>query len=177
MLERFIREYSERGYQFAFHLCGSAETAQELLQEAFFRVVKKWGSYDPGLPIENWFLTILRHVYYDGLKRCEHRRAVSLDAPVEEGELSFSEVVADRGEEDLLARLERQESAELVRGILDSLSPEHRAILALCDMQGLTYEEISAVLDCPLGTVRSRINRARLAFKKKMLERMSEVQV
>ena len=65
-LERFIREYAERAFQFAFRLCGNAEQAKELTQEAFFRLIRKWDQYDPSQPLEGWFLTVLRNVYYDG---------------------------------------------------------------------------------------------------------------
>jgi RNA polymerase sigma-70 factor (ECF subfamily) len=179
MLERFIQEYSERGFQFAYHLCGNAEEAKELVQEAFFRVIRRWDSYDPSQPLENWFLTILRNVFYDGVKRYERRHGVSLDAPIRDasGEpaASLSEVLADGREEALLERLEREEERDQVRLALEALSPDHKAVLTLCDMQGMSYEEVSAVLDCPLGTVRSRVSRARAAFKECLLGQTKEV--
>lgn len=174
MIERFIAEYSERAYQCAYHFCGNADEAKELVQEAFFRAIRRWEQYDASQPLENWFLTILRNLYYDGLKRFERRGVVSLDAPRDaeagdEGE-AFGDVMADEREGELLARLEREESAQDVRAALEALSPEHRAILTLCDVQGLGYHELTQVLDCPLGTVRSRLSRARSALKRKLLE-------
>ena len=65
-LERFVREYADQGFQFAVRLCGNTEEAKELVQEAFYRVLRHWESYDPAQSLENWFLTILRNVYYDG---------------------------------------------------------------------------------------------------------------
>ena len=176
-LERFINEYAERGFQFAFRLCGNVEEAKELSQEAFFRLIRRWEQYDSSQPLESWFLTVLRNVYYDSVKRHERCRTVPLDAPVVLGEPegpAYADVLAD-GSEALLEKLERREAGREVREALDSLSEEHRAVLTLCDMQGLSYEEIAEVLDCPLGTVRSRVSRARSAFKRKMMERASEV--
>ena len=63
-------------------------------------------------------------------------------------------------------QLERKESVEWVRGALGTLTLEHREILALCDMEGLSYEEISRVIDAPVGTVRSRVSRARDALRR-----------
>lgn len=178
-LERFIKDYSERGYRFAWRLSGNEEDAKELVQEAFLRAIKAWGQYDPAKPLEAWFLTILRHVYVDGIKRYERRNSVSLDASLsgEAEGMTFADALPDVREEAMLSRLERREASEEVQAVLDALTPEHRAILTLCDMQGLSYEEICKVLDAPLGTVRSRINRARAAFKKKMLEDCREVEI
>ena len=169
MIERFVEDYADRGFQFALHLCGNVEEAKELVQEAFVRAIDKWETYDSTQPLENWFLTILRNLYFDGLRRYERRHGLSLDAPHPDSGRAFSEVLADRAEEPLLVRLERQEASEAVLAALERLSPEHRAVLTLGDMEGLGYEELASVLDCPLGTVRSRLFRARAAFKKALL--------
>lgn len=178
MLERFIEEYSERGYQFAYHLCGREDEAKELVQEAFVRVLRQWESCDRSQSQENWFLTILRNLYYDSVKRYERRNAVSWDAPLGRGEDesgTLAELVADGRDEAMLDRLERQEASAEVRAVLDSLVAEHKAVLVLCDMQALSYEEIAEVLDCPLGTVRSRLYRARAAFRRALAGKSGEV--
>lgn len=170
-IEAFVEQFADKGYQFAYHLCGNPEDAKELVQEAFVRLMAKWESYDHEQPLENWFLSILRNVYFDGLRRYERRNAVPLDVPVPElssGE-TFADVIADANEEPLLSRLERREAQETVQRALACLSREHRAILTMVDAEGLGYEEAAEVLDCPLGTIRSRISRARLAFKKALL--------
>lgn len=169
-LERFIDEYADRGYDFAMALCGSPEEAKELVQAAFVRAFERWPQYDPSQSFEGWYLGILKNLYRDWIKRYE-RRNVSLDAPAggDEEALPVAELVADGREVALLDRLERQAAGEEVRRALDGLSPEHRAILALSDMQGLTYEEVCRTLDLPLGTVKSRLVRARQAFKKRVL--------
>lgn len=176
MIERFIEQYSERAFQVAFHLCGNAEDAKELVQEGFLRLIKGWQRYDQSQPLENWYLTILRNLYYDNLKRYERRHGVSLDAPIgETGSESFAEVLADGAEMPLLERLERKETADEVQRAMRTLTEEHRAILTLGDLEGLGYEQLASVLDCPLGTVRSRMNRARAALKKALLKQDQEV--
>lgn len=179
MIEKFIEEFADRAYQFAFRLCGSAEEAKELVQEAFYRVIRKWDQYDESQPLESWFLAILRNVYYDGLRRHDRKMALPLDAQVEttaEGEiLSFSDVVARDGEESVLDRMVREENAAEVRAALAALSAEHRGVILLSDLEGLGYGEIAAVLDCPEGTVRSRLCRARAALRRELVKRGSEV--
>ena len=173
-----MADYSEKGYQFAYGLCGNGEEAKELVQEAFCRVFRSWDRYDPSHPLEAWFLSILRNVYVDSVKRYERRYGISLDAPVSqerEDGASFAESLADRREEAVLDRLSREKMIAEVRQAMESLTTEHKAILTLCDLEGLSYEAIGEVLGCPLGTVRSRINRARAALKKAVLDTAKEV--
>ncbi|MHB2025648.1 MAG: RNA polymerase sigma factor [Elusimicrobiota bacterium] len=177
-LAKFIRDYSDRGFRFAYQLSGNAEDAKELVQEAFFRVIRNWAKWDATSNPESWFLTILRNVYYDALRRYERRNSLSLDRVFDEdgeSQNSLSDMVSDVREESFFESLVRQERSGMVRGVLDSLNPEHKAVLVLCDMEGLSYEKISVVLDCPMGTVRSRISRAREAFREKFEHSFREV--
>src|SRR5688572_4007653 len=95
MIERFIESYGERGYQFAYALCGNAEDAKELVQEAFTRLLRKRELYDESQPIENWFLGILRNVYYDSVKRYERKNVVSLDAELPGSDATLGDTIAD----------------------------------------------------------------------------------
>ena len=97
---------------------------------------------------------------------------MSIHSPVssEDGEegLSVGETLAD-GEEALIERLEREETTAELEKAMERLNSEHRAVLSLCDIQGLSYDQIAAVLDCPVGTVRSRLSRAREALREILL--------
>jgi RNA polymerase sigma-70 factor (ECF subfamily) len=169
-LERFVDEYGDRAYGFAYGLCGNEADARELAQEAFVKVFEKAELYDESQPLETWFLTVLKNVFRDGLRRWERRSRVSLDAPIGDDGLTVADAVPDAREEALLDRLEREESAERVRRALDALTPDARAIVALIDMEGLGYEEAAEALGLPLGTVRSRIVRARESLRRRLLE-------
>lgn len=180
MLEEFIRDYSDRAYQFAYQLCGDAEQAKELVQEAFYRIIRKWDQYDPSRSLEGWFLTILRNLYFDGLRSYERRNVLSLDVPStcdggEDGSLTLADAVTE-DDDDLLGVLARDEDSRQIQAAFDSLKPEYRAVLTMCDGQGLSYEEIASVMDCPKGTVRSRLNRARAALRQALSERREVVQ-
>lgn len=168
-MERLVRDYGERAFQFAFRLAGNAEDAGEIVQEAFFRVLRHWGRYDPDQPLENWFFAILRRVFLDSMRRGGRRRAVSLDAPAGDGASTYDEIIEDRSDR-VLESLEREESGRKVRGALERLPVDQRAILFLIDVEGLRYEEAARVLDCPIGTVRSRVSRARNGLRSLLLE-------
>ena len=175
MLEKFIADYSQEAFHFAFSLCGDVEQSKELVQDAFYKLIQTWDQYDEAHRLDNWYLAILRNLYFDGLKTLENRSTVSLDCPSdsEEGQdgANFAEAVADARDVDMLERLERQETVDGVRAAFDRLSRKHRAILTLCDIKGLGYEQIAGVLKCPLNTVRSRIYRARESLQRVLLER------
>ncbi len=178
-MERLVDEHSERGYQFAYGLCGNSEEAKELVQEAFCRVFRSWDRYDQSQPLESWFLTILRNIYIDSIKRCERRCSVHLDAalrPGQEDGSTLAESLADPNEEAVLDRLTRESQWAAVRRAMDGLTLEHKAILTLFDVEGLGYEQIAQALDCPLGTVRSRLSRARAALKSAILKSDQEVE-
>ncbi|MFH1723568.1 MAG: RNA polymerase sigma factor [Elusimicrobiota bacterium] len=172
--EEFVRDYGERAFQFAYRLSGNVEEAKDLVQEAYYRVLRSWDRYDASRSLDAWFFRILRNVFLDSRKRYERRHAVSLDRSpegVSEDGATYGDLLAG-DEEAVLDALERRESAGLVRETLDGLSHEHRAVLTLCDMEGLGYEEIARVLEVPVGTVRSRVSRARRAFRRRMAGRI-----
>ncbi|MFI5345313.1 MAG: RNA polymerase sigma factor [Elusimicrobiota bacterium] len=170
-LERFVDEYGDHAYSFAFSLCGNESDARELVQDAFVKIFDRAERFDDSQSLESWYMTVLKNLFLDGRRRWERKNGVSLDTPVGEfGTLTIADCVADEREEAVLSRMERAETAGLVRKALAKLSPEARAILTLVDMQGRGYEEAAKALDCPLGTVRSRISRAREALRARLLE-------
>lgn len=167
--EAFVRDYGERAFQFAYRLSGNVEEAKELVQEAYYRVLRSWQRYDQKRSLDAWFFTILRNVFLDGRKRYERRHAVSMERPVLGASGEEAAVLGDllpAEDEAVLRRLERAETAAAVHAALDSLPYDHRVVLTLCDMEAMSYEEISQVLDVPVGTVRSRLSRARIAFRR-----------
>lgn len=171
--EAFLQEYGERAYQFAYRLCGNPDEAKDLVQEAFLRLLRHREDYDASKGMEGWFFTTLKHVFLDARKRFEKRNLVSLDERVEgaEEDATYADLLPDE-ERAALDRLESAESASVVREALKAMSCEHRVVLTLCEMQGMTYEEIGKVLEVPPGTVRSRISRARIALRRRLARKM-----
>ena len=170
-LERFVESYGDHAYSFAYSLCGNEVDAHELVQDAFVKIFDRADRFDDAQSLESWYMTVLKNLFLDGRRRWERRNGFSLDAPVGEfGSLTVADCVADEREEAALTRLERAETSKAVRRALAKLSPEARAILTMVDIEGRGYEEAAKVLDCPLGTVRSRISRARDALRERLLD-------
>ncbi|OGS39509.1 MAG: hypothetical protein A2506_03760 [Elusimicrobia bacterium RIFOXYD12_FULL_66_9] len=171
-LEAFVDRYADRAYWYAFGLSNNEPDAKELVQAAFVKLFDSAGTYDGSqASLENWFLTILRNVHVDFIRRAERRRGVSLDLPIlgTDG-LTVADRLADTREQALLDRLESQEAGERVQEALKHLSPALRSVAVLVDMEGLRYEEAAKVLGCPLNTVRSRIVRARIELRQHLLD-------
>lgn len=167
-LERFVDEYADKAYGFALGLTADEQSAADLVQDAFVKLFEHAESLDDQGGVDQWLLTVMRRLYLDGLKRMDNRPKLTFDAPVG-GELTVSDIVADEREEALSARLERAETRGQVRRGLGRLSPEHKAVLLMIDLNGMGYEETAKALGVPLNTVRSRIVRARDALRETML--------
>ncbi len=168
-LERFVDEYGDHAYSFAMGLTGNEEDARELVQDAFVRIFDRAGQYDSAQSLESWFLTVMKNIFKDSRRRAERRLGVSLDAAVGDDGLTVADSVADAREEALLDRLERLEDVARVRRALDRLPEDSRTILMMVDVEGMTYEQASETLGVALGTVRSRMSRARLFLRDRLL--------
>ena len=116
-----------------------------------------------------WLMTVARNQAIDHYRRRKEERLRRADEPDGMDSLSSPE-------EGPLRRLEREERVELVRGGLRTLPVDLREPLILCDLQGLPYEEAAAILQVPLGTVKSRINRGRLELAKRLMRRRAEME-
>lgn len=169
-LEKFVDDYGDHAYSFALSLCGNETDARELVQEAFVRVFENASRFDGTRALDGWYMTVLKNLYLDSLRRSERKLGVSLDAVIDGDGSTVADAMTDPREEGMLDRLERMENAASVRKALSALTPDARAILTLVDVQGIGYEKAAKVLDCPLGTIRSRVSRARDALRAKLLE-------
>ncbi len=167
MLEKLISEHAEQAYGYACRLTGDTQEAKELVQEAFFRVMRNFEDFDRSQPFSNWLMTILRHIHMDAQRSFERRNIISLDIPLESEEGTHGDSLQD-GQDDVLERMTREDAAEKVRRVLDRLPNEYRGVLHLCDVQGLGYEEIAKVMECSVGTVKSRLSRARVELRKQV---------
>jgi RNA polymerase sigma factor (sigma-70 family) len=155
--EEIVREHSARVYRLAYRLTGNKQDAEDLTQETFIRVFRSLSSYTPGT-FEGWLHRITTNLFLDGARRKKRIRMEAMGD--DDGH------VADTGDFGRPERgFEHANLDEDVQKALDALRPEYRAAVVLCDIEGLSYEEIAVTLGVKLGTVRSRIHRARAQLR------------
>ncbi len=160
-----VRQHGDKAYNFAYRLSGQEADAKDLVQEAFTKAYEHFSSYDQSRPFDSWLLRILHNIYLDGVRRYSHSRSVSLDAPAPVDDSSWEEILPS-ADLDPSAALSRRESGDLLQRALDSVAWHYRTAVVLCDIERLPYEQISAIMDCPIGTVRSRIHQGRMLIRK-----------
>lgn len=165
--EELVIIYQDRVYSHCQHLSGNPDDAQDLAQDVFVRAFKGIGSFRNDADFGTWLHRIAVNLWINFSSRNKKIVAFSLDEPLptREGEVS-RELAAD--DESPQEKVERSEFNAMVGGALNRLSPEYRTVLVLREMEGYNYDEIAALLDCSLGTVKSRINRGRKALKKEL---------
>lgn len=160
-----IRRCGEKAYNFAYRLAGNDQDARDLVQEAFARAFAHFGAYDQSRPFDAWLLRILHNIFLDGVRRYSHDHTVSLDAPAPVQDSSWEEILPATDKEPS-AGLESRESDAMLQQALNSVAVHYRTAVTLCDIEGLSYEKISQIMACPVGTVRSRIHQGRVLIRK-----------
>lgn len=163
-LHRLVRKHQERAYGYAFRLTRNSEEAGDIVAEAFVRVNNAVRNFKGNSAFTTWLYRIITNCYLDHRKKERTRQALSLDNPVagseEEGprEIEDSTYMPDKD-------VESQQRGVLVDRALRRLPDFQRAMIVMYHMEELSYEEIAESLDLPLGTVKSRLNRARLSLR------------
>lgn len=154
--DEVVREHSARVFRLAYRLTGNRHDAEDLTQDVFIRVFRSLSSYKPGT-FEGWLHRITTNLFLDQVRR---KQRIRFDALADDAadRLSGREPAPDRVITDKMLDAD-------VQAALDELAPDFRAAVVLCDIEGLSYEEIAATLDIKLGTVRSRIHRGRAQLR------------
>ena len=161
---RLILAYQDRVYNQAFRVLGEYQSADDATQEAFISAYKNIRSFRGG-SFRAWLLRIVTNACYDELRRKKRRPTTPLEPVDDEGdEIESPHWLADPGElpEDNVAR---SELANAIQACLDQLTEDFRVVVVLVDVQGLDYLEASEVIGKPLGTIKSRLARARNRMK------------
>jgi RNA polymerase sigma-70 factor, ECF subfamily len=135
---------------FAMSLCGSSDRADDLVQETLLRAWKHLDSFEEGTNLRAWLFTILRNAFLSDLRASRKRDTISLDSEPEYA-LGLKVLPEQPGHLDAMD----------MQWALTQLQPEQRAAIILVGAEGFTYEEVSHICGCKIGTVKSRVNRAR----------------
>ncbi|MFF8384411.1 RNA polymerase sigma factor SigE [Streptomyces kanasensis] len=163
--EEIVSTHSGRVYRLAYRLTGNQHDAEDLTQEVFVRVFRSLSTYTPGT-FEGWLHRITTNLFLDMVRR---KQRIRFDALGEDA----AERLPSREPSPQQVFHDTHFDAD-VQQALDTLAPEFRAAVVLCDIEGLSYEEIAATLGVKLGTVRSRIHRGRSHLRKALKHRSPE---
>ena len=159
-----VRLHSARVYRLAYRLTGNQHDAEDLTQEVFVRVFRSLSTYTPGT-FEGWLHRITTHLFLDMVRR---KARIRFDALPDDAERL-------PGKEPGPAQVyDDTHFDDDVQAALDALPPDFRAAVVLCDLEGLSYEEIAAALGIKIGTVRSRIHRGRTQLREALAHRAPE---
>jgi RNA polymerase sigma-70 factor (ECF subfamily) len=151
--EEIVGLLGERIYNLALRFAGSPGEAEELTQDVFLRLYRGLGQYRGEVPLLAWSLRLSRNLCIDHWRH--HQKRLASEAPGEE----LFEFLPGRS--DTHRETEREEERRLIHRALAGMSETLSTVVVLYDLEGLTYDEIADFLEVPLGTVKSRLNRAR----------------
>ena len=165
--KRMAGESERQVYAVCYHMMGNREDAEDCAQETMLRAFKAFGTFRRDASFSTWITRIAMNVCTDALRK--RRPVASLDAMREETNFDVPDTAPTA-----YVQLEQKERMRLLREGLNELPEDMRQIIVLRDMRGMNYEEIAQVLDIPLGTVKSRVNRAR-EKRGKILQQSSEL--
>jgi RNA polymerase sigma-70 factor (ECF subfamily) len=152
-------------YRVALRLSGNESQADDLTQETMLKAFRAWHQYRPGTNVRAWLLTILRNTFIN-----EYRKAKRTAPEVDIGEIEPFTVFHEVQDADPEGRFFDQIVDEEVIQAIDSLPDEFRETLVLSDVEGLSYQEIAEITQVPVGTVKSRIFRARQALQRRLYD-------
>ena len=154
-------------YNFAHWLTQNRAEAEDLVQETYLKALKGFSSFQPGTNFRAWIFRILRNTFLTSRTGLQASRTVPLDGEEEEPSAA---ITVENPESILISR----NSAERVQQAIESLPVIFREVLLLCDVEEMSYQEIAEALSIPIGTVMSRLSRARKALRQGLDEKVEE---
>jgi RNA polymerase sigma-70 factor (ECF subfamily) len=159
--ELIVKRYKDQLLNFVYRFLGNQEEAEDVVQETFLRVYRKRHAYQRVAKFSTWIYTIAGNLARTELRRRNRRRIFSLsNLGVDDKEYEISDEILspERHTNTVL-------SEEIIQSEINKLSSKFREVIILRDIQELSYEEISKIIRVPIGTVKSRVNRARLRLQ------------
>jgi len=160
---RLVLQYQELAFNVALRVMGEEAAAADATQEAFISAYRSLRGYRGG-SFRSWLLRIVTNACYDELRRRKRRPAVSLEALIEDSEVEGS-IGSTNPADNPETAAQRHELIDAIQDCLKGLAPEFRIVAVLVDVQGLDYDEAAQSIGKPLGTVKSRLARARAKLR------------
>ena len=163
-----VLKYQKQVFNIAYGMLSDYEDASDAAQDVFIKVYRSIASFRGQSSFSTWLYRICSNVCNDMLRK-RQRRGISISLDNDEEDNPASHLPSE--EPTPAERLEESERSRAVREAINGLRKEYREIIVFSDMEHLSYEEIAKILRCPVGTVKSRLNRARNALRKKLSEK------
>jgi RNA polymerase sigma-70 factor, ECF subfamily len=169
--EQLMRGAYRQAHSVAYRLTGNSVDAEDLLQESFVRAFRFFHRYDRSLPFLSWMYRIISNAHIDMVRRRNKLKPSSLDHGGKDGDqaLEIADLSFCPGVE-----LISSSYSESVQKALNAMNPEFRMAVVLSDVEGMSYEEIAAIMETSIGTVRSRIHRGRTQLRRFLLKLQPE---
>jgi RNA polymerase sigma-70 factor, ECF subfamily len=145
-------------YNFARWLAHNSNDAEDLVQETYLKALRSFGSFQPGTNFRAWIFQILRNTFLSSCSKLERRMTVAMDSEEDGPELAVENVTPE-------TILMNRSNSQLVQRAIDDLPVHYRETLLLCEVEEMSYQEIAEILSIPIGTVMSRLARARKAVR------------
>lgn len=167
--DTLVRKYQEKAYVYAFRLTRNSESAADVVGDAFLRIHNALPNFKGQSSFKTWLYRILTNCYLDLRKRERARPHGSLDAMLETAEGEMGQQIPDEAptpEEEA----QRRARGDALQAALATMPEYQRAMIVMYHAEDLSYEEMAAALDLPVGTVKSRLNRARLGLRDHLLK-------
>ena len=170
--EELVQAYQNKVYSLTYRYMGNEDDAYDMAQETFLKAYRSLRSFKGDSSFGTWIYRIATNVCLDEIRR-RKRRIIpfSLDEPMAtlDGDEYEKEIADKSSSTDII--YEKKEFSRYIQQLLDEMKPDHKNAIVLRDIMELSYEEMASVLNCSIGTVKSRINRARSVLKKKLIDR------
>lgn len=167
--ESLIKIYEAKVFGIAFRMSGNRDDASDMAQEVFIKLFRNIGKFKHEAKFSTWVYRVATNTCLDELKKIKRKSAYSLDEEIDTEDGGIRTEIADTAP----TPEEVAESGE-IRGVVNvaiqRLSDEHKAVIILRDINGMSYDEIAEILKCSVGTVKSRISRGREQLRKILLE-------
>lgn len=169
-----VLRYQDRLYSSVYMMVNSPEDARDLTQEAFVHAFRRLDSFRGDSAFYTWLFRIAVNATISFRRKAARRKTYSVESV---REASGNEPIDDNSETRPSARMETHEQQRLVREDLEELSEEFRTAIVLTEIEGLSYEDAAEAVGCPIGTIRSRIHRARNELREKLRLAMKDDEV
>ncbi|MCS6830176.1 MAG: sigma-70 family RNA polymerase sigma factor [Armatimonadota bacterium] len=171
--DELVRRYEKQAYNLAYRLAGNYDDASDVVVEAFVRAFQGLHTFRGDANFGTWLHRVVVNTFLDMRKRTKGRQHLSLEEQIELDGDTFTRQIEDTspGPQELV---EQEEREQMLQRAIAQLPPDRRILIVLYHFENLSYEEIAQMLKLPVGTVKSRLNRARLALRE-ILEPLREL--